>query len=138
MVIGVRDPAVVLFLILVLLGIGSWVAPQPEILYKSLLLLICFEPLESLLLFIRNDVDDVLVHPLLPRTGELFFQLLLLLSYLLLREWLGDSFSGATAAFRAFFRLRVQRTCKEQSRRRDADRRVRAEGKGKLHRINDL
>src|SRR4051812_10795977 len=129
-----------LFLVFVLLGVRSGVAPEPEVFYKRLPFFVRFQAFERLLLLIRDDVDDVLVHPLLPRAGELFLQLLLFLSDLLLREWFRYGFGGTagTAGFGVFVGLRIQRTCKEQSRRRDAHRWVRAEGRGKLHRINDL
>ncbi len=38
----------------------------------------------------------------------------------------------------ALLGLGVQRTCHKQGRRRNAHRRIRAEGKGELHKINDL
>ena len=65
--VGVSDAAVVLFLELVLDGIGRGIAAQPELLDELLALFVGLQPLEGLALFIGDDVDDVLVQPLLVR-----------------------------------------------------------------------
>jgi len=93
-IVRVRNTPVVLFFVLVLLGIGSRIASQPEVLDEGLPLFIGLQPLESLLLLIRDDVDDILVHPLLPGPGELLFELLLLLSDLFLGKGFRYGFRG--------------------------------------------
>src|SRR6185437_11732863 len=67
MVVCIRNAAIMLFLVLVLFRIRRGIAPQPELLYELLPLFIRFQTLEGLLFFVRDDVDNVLVQPLLPR-----------------------------------------------------------------------
>src|SRR5580658_1842504 len=61
--IGVGDAPVVLFFKFVLLGIRSWVAPQPELFGEAFTLGVVREDLERPALFIGDDVSDVLVEP---------------------------------------------------------------------------
>ena len=67
MFVSVGDAAVVLFFEFVLFGVREWVAPQPELLDELFALFVGVQPLESLILLIRNDVDDVFVQPFLIR-----------------------------------------------------------------------
>ena len=66
MLVGVGDAPVVLFLELVLDGIGRGVAAQPELLDELLALFVGLQALEGCLLLVGDDVGDVLVQPLLP------------------------------------------------------------------------
>ena len=57
LLVGVGDTAVVLFLVFVLDGVRRGIAPQPELLDELLALFVGLQPLESLALFIGDDVD---------------------------------------------------------------------------------
>ena len=73
--VGVGDAAVVLFLELVLDGIGRGVAAQPELLDELLALFVGLQPLEGRALFIGDDVGDVLVQPLAVGSLQLLAEL---------------------------------------------------------------
>src|SRR5260370_39633352 len=88
MLIGVRDAAVVLFFEIVVGKIGIAAAAEPKLFNELLALFVSIQLQESLALFGRNDVDDVLVEPLLVRGVQLlerFLHLSLLLFVGLLR-----------------------------------------------------
>src|SRR5438105_4230739 len=63
--IGISDAAVMLFLVFVLHGVGSGIAPLPECFNKLIALFVVRQLLERRFLFIGDDVDDVLVKPFL-------------------------------------------------------------------------
>ena len=73
--IGVGDPAVVLFLEFVFDGVRRGIAPLPERLDELLALFIGLQLQERRALFIGNDVRDFLFQPFLIRGGEFFFEL---------------------------------------------------------------
>ncbi len=100
MVVGVSDAPIVLFLIFVFFRIRSRIAPQPELLHKLLFLFVRLKPFECCLLFIGNDVKDVLVQPLLPGALQLLPELLFFCLLLLFGKRLGDG-SGAHGCIRA-------------------------------------
>ena len=72
--VGVGDPPVVLFLVLVDGGPQVRVAPAPELLDELLLLLHGAEVVEHVQLFIGDDVDDVLLEPFLVVVLLLFLE----------------------------------------------------------------
>ena len=74
MLVGVRDAAVVLFLVFVLDGVGRGIAAQPELFDELLALLVGVQLLEGFALFIGDDVGDVFVQPLLPGRLQLFLE----------------------------------------------------------------
>ncbi len=82
-----------LFLELVFDGVGRGIAAQPELLDELLALFVGVQLLEGLALFIRDDVDDVFVEPLLPGGFQLFLERRFLLLDLLFRQRLGDGFA---------------------------------------------
>ncbi len=59
--VGISDALVVLLTKLVLIGVRIRIAPAPELFNKALALVVGFEFLKGLTLFIGNDVSDVLV-----------------------------------------------------------------------------
>ena len=63
--VGIRDPPVVFFLVLVDGRPQVRVAPAPELLDELLLLLHGAQAVEHVQLFIGDDVDDVLLEPFL-------------------------------------------------------------------------
>ncbi len=65
MLVGVGDALVVLFLIFVLFGVGGGIAALPEGFNEVVALFVVRELLEGGALFVGDDVDDVLVEPLL-------------------------------------------------------------------------
>src|SRR5258708_3194745 len=68
--IGVRDAAVVLFLIFVLFGVGSRVAAKPELLDKLLALLVVGKTRESCALVVCDDIRHIAVDPIQVWRGE--------------------------------------------------------------------
>ena len=86
MLVGVGDTPVMLFFKIVVGKVGVAAAPQPELLDKLLAFLVRIELEKGVPLFRRNDVDDVLIQPLLVLVVEFFKSLarFLLLSLLLL------------------------------------------------------
>src|SRR4051794_31867174 len=97
MIVRISDPAVMLFFVLVLLGVGSWVTTLPKRFDKLLALFVGLETFEGLLLFIRDDVQHVLVQPLFPGAHQLFFKLLLFLRNLLFCKRFSDRIAIRTA-----------------------------------------
>ena len=83
MVVGVSNTAVMLFFVLVFLGIRCGVAAEPELLDKLLAFFVRFQTFESRFFLVCDDVNHVLIQPLLPGASELFFELFLLLRDLL-------------------------------------------------------
>ena len=75
MVIGKRDAPVVLFLELVLPRRAVWIPPPPELFDEVLFLDGSGQVSEGALLLVRNDVDDVLLQPLLKGIDLLFLGL---------------------------------------------------------------
>ncbi len=71
--VGVRNPTIVLFLVLVFHRARGGVAAQPELLNELLPFLVGVQVLEGIPLFRRDNVNHVLFQPLL----EVTFQLLL-------------------------------------------------------------
>src|SRR5262249_9119079 len=65
MLVGVGDAAVVFFLELVFDGIGSGIAPQPELLDELLAFFIVLQAAESRPFFISDDQCNVLAGPLI-------------------------------------------------------------------------
>src|SRR6266446_5013337 len=90
--VGIGDAAVMLFAILVLFGIGSGVAAEPELLNELLSLLVGLESREGLTLLVGDDVADLFVEPLLVRSLQLLAQPGFLLPFLLLGHRLGNGF----------------------------------------------
>ena len=88
--VGVGDAPVVLFLELVLHRVRRRVAPQPELLDELLPFLVRAQVLEDLAFFVRDDVDDVFVQPLLVRRHQLLLELLRLAPGFLLGHRLGQ------------------------------------------------
>src|ERR1022692_1736762 len=93
MVVGVSDAPVVLFLELVLFGVRSGVAPQPELLDELFALFVRGEAMEGGLLLIGDDVDDVFVQPFLVWGFQLFAQFFVALALLFVGQRLGDGFT---------------------------------------------
>ena len=63
--VGKGDAAVVLLLGLVVRGVRIGVPPEPELLDELIALVVGGQTLEGFLLFLADDVADVLLHPLL-------------------------------------------------------------------------
>lgn len=63
--VGKCEPAIMFFLELVLRRAGGRIAARPELLDEMLPLLVCVQTLKRGLLFVSNDVEHVLVEPLL-------------------------------------------------------------------------
>ena len=74
MLVGVRNPPVVLFLKGVFRRIGIGIAPLPELLDELLPFFVGRKVQESVLFFRGDDVDDVFVQPLFILGIELAFQ----------------------------------------------------------------
>src|SRR5260370_37473507 len=72
MLIGIRDAAIVFFFKVIVGQVGIVASTQPELLDELLALFVRFQLQESLTLFVRNNVNDILVEPLLVRSDELF------------------------------------------------------------------
>jgi hypothetical protein len=68
--VGIFDAAVMLFLEFVFFGIGSGIAALPEGFDELVTLLVVGELFERLPLFVRDDVNDVLVEPFLVGLAE--------------------------------------------------------------------
>src|SRR5437879_5524888 len=85
MLVGVGDAGVVLFLVLVLFGVGSRVATLPEGLDELVAFFVVGKLFESGSFFVGDDPDDVLVEPLLVNLAELLLERLLLFGLLLFR-----------------------------------------------------
>ena len=73
--VGVGDPAVVLFLEFVFDRVRSGIAPLPERFDKLLALFVGLQLQEGRALFIGDDVGNFLFQPLLIGSGEFFFEL---------------------------------------------------------------
>ena len=93
MFVGIRDAPVVLFLELVLDGVGSGVAAEPELLDELFAFLVGGELFEGFALFIGDDVGDIRVEPLLPGRLEFFFERGLFLAALPFGERFGYGFA---------------------------------------------
>src|SRR5260370_10354140 len=65
MLVGIGDALVVLLTKLVFISIRIGIATAPELFYETFALVVGFELLERLALFISDDVRDVLVQPIL-------------------------------------------------------------------------
>src|SRR6266404_3030638 len=65
MFVGIGDALVVLLTKLVFISVWIGIAPAPELFDETLTLVVGFELLERLALFISDDVRDVLVQPIL-------------------------------------------------------------------------
>src|ERR1700674_1037000 len=76
MLIGVRDAAVVLFFEVVVRKIGITAAAEPKLFNELLTLFVRVQLQESLALFRRDDIDSVLVEPLLVGSVQLLERLL--------------------------------------------------------------
>ena len=74
MFVGVSNTPVVLFFVLVFDRIGRRIPPQPELLDELFAFFVGIHLLEGFALFIRDDVRDILVEPLLPGCLQLFLQ----------------------------------------------------------------
>ncbi len=82
MLVGIRDPAIVLFLKIVIRQVGIAAAPQPELLNELLAFFVRLKLKEGGPLFRGNDVDHVFTEPLFVGSFKLFqtlFDLLFLL-----------------------------------------------------------
>ena len=106
MFVGVRDAAVMLFFELVFNGVRGGIAAEPELLDELFALLVGVELLEGFALFIGDDVGDVLVQPLLPRSFEFLFERGFFRPALLVSKRLSDSFA-LLVGFGGGFLLRV-------------------------------
>ena len=71
MLIGVCNPAVMLFLEFVVSSPLIGIAAGPELLYKILTLLFGLEVLKDVFFFVGDDVDYILLQPLLVILGTL-------------------------------------------------------------------
>src|SRR5579859_5098083 len=89
MLIGIGNAAIVLFFEVVFRKIGIAAAPLPELLDELLALFIGVQLQESLTFFRGNNVNHVLVEPLLVRSVQ-FLERLLHLSFLFFAELLGS------------------------------------------------
>src|ERR1700722_461605 len=78
MLVGISNAAVMFFLVFVLFGVRSWVAPLPECFDKVIALFVIRKLLECRALFIGNDPNHILVQPLLVTLAEFDGQSLLL------------------------------------------------------------
>ena len=65
MLVGVGNAAIVLFFKIVIRKVGIAAAPKPELFDELLALFIGIELKESVPFFWRNDVDHILIQPLL-------------------------------------------------------------------------
>ena len=65
MLVGIGDALVILLAIFVFVSIRIGIAPAPEFLDEAFALVVGSEFLESLPLFVGDDVGDVLVQPVL-------------------------------------------------------------------------
>src|ERR1035437_8078870 len=74
MFVGIGNAAVVFFLVLVFLGVGSGVAAQPELLDKLVPLFVVGELFEGGHFLIRNDPAHVFVEPLLVGGTQLLLE----------------------------------------------------------------
>src|SRR5665213_552253 len=81
-----------LLAVFVLFGVRSGIAPQPELFHELVPLFVGLQGLESLPLFIANDVADVFGEPFLVGRLQFLLEPLLLLTALLFRHRLGDGF----------------------------------------------
>ena len=92
MLVRVGDPAVMFLFEFVLRRVGRRIATQPELLDELLAFLVGLQAQERGPFVGRDDVDHVLVQPLLVRSRELFLELVqaLLLLILLLLLLLGE------------------------------------------------
>src|SRR5580704_2674222 len=88
MLVGVRDAPVMLFLVLVLFGVRSRIAPQTELLDKILTLVVRAQPLKCLAFLVGDDVRYVFVEPLPIRRFQLFAKFVFLPLLLLGSDWL--------------------------------------------------
>ena len=114
MLVGVGDAAVMLFLEFVFFGVRSGIAAQPELLDELLALLVGAQRFERLRSSSRDDVDHVLIQPLLLGRFQFFPELGFLLLFLLLRHRLGDRrvflrgwFGRCLRGLRLIWRLRL-------------------------------
>ena len=92
--VSVGDTAVVLFLIFVFDCVRGGGAAQPEAFHELFAFFVGLELLEGLTLFVRDDVRDVFVLPLLPRSFQFLLQPRFLLFALLFGHRLGDRFAA--------------------------------------------
>ena len=65
MLVRIGNPFVILFAIFVLVSIRVRIAPAPELFDEPLPLVIGLELLEGFSLFVRNNVCDVVLQPVL-------------------------------------------------------------------------
>ena len=72
--VGIRNPLVVLFLVFVFFGVRRGIAPLPESFNEVVALFIVRELLESCSLFIGDDVNHVFVEPLLVRLAQFLLE----------------------------------------------------------------
>ena len=86
MLVRVSNTRVVIFLVFVLFGVGSGVAPLPEGLDKLVAFLIVAQLLERRPLFVRDNPGHILIEPLLVRALDFFGVVLHLLLFLLALE----------------------------------------------------
>src|SRR5271165_1692904 len=75
MLVGVCDATVVLFFKVVIREVGITAPPKPELLDSLLALFVGIKLKEGFPLLWRNDIDDVLIQPLLVLAVELFQRL---------------------------------------------------------------
>src|SRR5260370_28029835 len=99
MLVGIGDTAVVLFFEIIVRKIRIAAAAQPELLDELLALFVGFQLQESLALFGRDYVDNVLVEPLLVR-GVQFLERFLEFSLLFLVELLRGRRVGIASVLR--------------------------------------
>jgi len=96
-IVGIGDAAIMFFAVLVLFGVRSRIAAQPEIFDKRLPLVVGLERLENLPLFIGYNVADLFVQPPLIRCLQFLLQLRFVPLLLLLSLGLGNRFfAGGT------------------------------------------
>ena len=76
MFVGVRDAAVMLFLVLVLDGVGRGIATEPELFDELISLFVVGELLKRRKLFRRDDPAHVFVQPLLVGRAQFLLECL--------------------------------------------------------------
>ena len=93
MLVGIGDALVVLLAKLVFISVRIGIAPAPELFNETFALVVGFELLESLALFVGDDVSDVLLQPVLVSllqfrlyVARLFRRVLAVIVALLLRQ----------------------------------------------------
>src|SRR5216684_4185760 len=93
MLVSIGDSLVVFFAKLVFIGVWIWITAAPELFNETFALVVGFELLERLPLFVSDNVGDVFVQPVLVSLlkfrlyiARLFRRILTRILTLLLRE----------------------------------------------------